>query len=212
MVVITHYQRLLDYIVPDVVHVLAKGRIVKTGGKELALELEAKGYAQYVGRGGVSHERRSPTPVKTPAEQALADAYAGARARLPGKGAVAALRENAFRSFEARGLPHRRVEEWKYTDLRALMREAKPLAAPPDAAAQARGQGCRQDSRRRRVPPARVRRRRVRAGTVRSGAPEPGLTIGSLAEALAKGDPLVAAPCRQDVRDRRRGAWRSTPR
>src|SRR5436853_173018 len=46
-VVITHYQRLLDYIVPDVVHVLSKGRIVKTGGKELALELEAKGYAQY---------------------------------------------------------------------------------------------------------------------------------------------------------------------
>jgi Fe-S cluster assembly ATP-binding protein len=46
-VVITHYQRLLDYIVPDVVHVLSKGRIVKTGGKELALELEATGYAQY---------------------------------------------------------------------------------------------------------------------------------------------------------------------
>jgi len=49
MVVITHYQRLLNYIVPDVVHVMAKGRVVKTGGKELALELEAKGYAQYVG-------------------------------------------------------------------------------------------------------------------------------------------------------------------
>lgn len=46
--VITHYQRLLDYIVPDVVHVLAKGRIVKTGGKELAHELEAKGYADIV--------------------------------------------------------------------------------------------------------------------------------------------------------------------
>src|SRR6187455_1069670 len=46
-IVITHYQRLLDYIVPDIVHVLSKGRIVKTGGKELALELEAIGYAQY---------------------------------------------------------------------------------------------------------------------------------------------------------------------
>jgi Fe-S cluster assembly ATP-binding protein len=46
-VVITHYQRLLDYIVPDVVHVLSKGRIVRTGGKDLALELEATGYAQY---------------------------------------------------------------------------------------------------------------------------------------------------------------------
>jgi Fe-S cluster assembly ATP-binding protein len=46
-VVITHYQRLLDHIVPDIVHVLSRGRIVRTGGKELALELEAKGYAQY---------------------------------------------------------------------------------------------------------------------------------------------------------------------
>ncbi len=47
MVVITHYQRLLDYIVPDVVHVLSSGRIVKTGGKELAHELEKSGYAGY---------------------------------------------------------------------------------------------------------------------------------------------------------------------
>lgn len=46
--VITHYQRLLDYIVPDVVHVLAGGKIVKTGGPELAKELEAKGYAELV--------------------------------------------------------------------------------------------------------------------------------------------------------------------
>jgi len=47
MIVITHYQRLLEHIVPDIVHVLSKGRIVRTGGKELALELEARGYAQY---------------------------------------------------------------------------------------------------------------------------------------------------------------------
>jgi len=46
-IVITHYQRLLNYIVPDVVHVLSKGRIVKTGGKDLALDLEARGYAQF---------------------------------------------------------------------------------------------------------------------------------------------------------------------
>jgi len=46
-VVITHYQRLLNYIVPDIVHVLSKGRIVRTGGKDLALELEARGYAEY---------------------------------------------------------------------------------------------------------------------------------------------------------------------
>ena len=47
MLVITHYQRLLEYIVPDHVHVLAKGRIAKSGGKELALELEEKGYAEF---------------------------------------------------------------------------------------------------------------------------------------------------------------------
>jgi Fe-S cluster assembly ATP-binding protein len=46
-IVITHYQRLLNYIVPDVVHVLSRGRIVRTGGKDLALELEARGYAEY---------------------------------------------------------------------------------------------------------------------------------------------------------------------
>ena len=44
MLVITHYQRLLDYIIPDYVHVMANGRIIRTGGKELALELEARGY------------------------------------------------------------------------------------------------------------------------------------------------------------------------
>ena len=44
MIVVTHYQRLLNYIVPDYVHVLSNGKIVKSGGKELALELEAKGY------------------------------------------------------------------------------------------------------------------------------------------------------------------------
>ena len=54
MLVITHYQRLLDYIVPDRIHVLAEGRIVAEGGKELALELEAKGYEHIVKAGGMS--------------------------------------------------------------------------------------------------------------------------------------------------------------
>ena len=49
MLVITHYQRLLDYIKPDIVHILAGGQIVKTGSPELALELEKSGYADYVG-------------------------------------------------------------------------------------------------------------------------------------------------------------------
>ena len=47
MLVITHYQRLLEYIVPDFVHVMSAGRIVRSGGKELALELEQRGYAEY---------------------------------------------------------------------------------------------------------------------------------------------------------------------
>jgi len=68
--------------------------------------------------------------IKTPAEQALGAAFLAARAEMPGKGPVAKLREEAFRRFDASGLPHRRIEEWKYTDLRALMREAKPLAGP----------------------------------------------------------------------------------
>ncbi len=57
MIVVTHYQRLLDYIVPDFVHVLSDGRIVKSGGKELALELEAGGYA---GWGFKTKRRRLP--------------------------------------------------------------------------------------------------------------------------------------------------------
>ncbi len=47
IIVITHYQRLLNYIIPDVVHVMSKGRVVKSGDKELALELEASGYARF---------------------------------------------------------------------------------------------------------------------------------------------------------------------
>ena len=53
IIVVTHYQRLLDYIVPDFVHVLSNGRIVKSGGKELALELEDKGYGWVDGLAGV---------------------------------------------------------------------------------------------------------------------------------------------------------------
>src|SRR4029078_5109851 len=75
--------------------------------------------------------------MKTPAEQALSAAYQAARGNLPGMGAVAALRADACQPCERGGLPRRRVEEWKYTDLRALMREAYPLAAPPDASAKA---------------------------------------------------------------------------
>ena len=70
--------------------------------------------------------------TKTNAEQALAEAFASTKSNLPGDGKVVALREAAFGRFDALGLPHRRIEEWKYTDLRALMRDAKPMAGVPD--------------------------------------------------------------------------------
>jgi Fe-S cluster assembly protein SufD len=77
------------------------------------------------------------TPIKTAAETGLTEAFAALRGGLP-DGAITARREAAFRHFEAQGLPHRRVEEWKYTDLRTLMRDVKPLAAAPDAHAKVR--------------------------------------------------------------------------
>jgi Fe-S cluster assembly protein SufD len=103
------------------------------------------------------------------------------------------LREAAFRRFDALGLPHRRVEDWKYTDLRALMREASPLAPPPDAAAKARARtagGVLSDIECRRL-------------VFVDGAFVPelsdlddlshGLSIRPMAAALASGEPLVAA-------------------
>ncbi|MDH2381380.1 Fe-S cluster assembly protein SufD [Bradyrhizobium sp. CER78] len=76
--------------------------------------------------------------AKTETGRALGDAFAVARDRLPGKGKIADQRREAFEAYERSGLPHRRIEDWKYTDLRALMREVLPLAPAPDAAALAR--------------------------------------------------------------------------
>jgi Fe-S cluster assembly protein SufD len=76
--------------------------------------------------------------AKTETGRALGDAFAVARDRLPGAGKTAVTRQQAFEAFERLGLPHRRIEDWKYTDLRTLMREVLPLAAAPDAAAHKR--------------------------------------------------------------------------
>jgi Fe-S cluster assembly protein SufD len=73
--------------------------------------------------------------AKTETGRALSDAFAIARGRLPGAGRVADARKQAFEAYERLGLPHRRIEEWKYTDLRMLMREVLPLADAPDQAA-----------------------------------------------------------------------------
>jgi Fe-S cluster assembly protein SufD len=133
------------------------------------------------------------TTIKTAAESALADTFAAARPRLPGDRTVAAQRAAAFELFAKQGLPHRRIEEWKYTDLRALMREAKPLASPPDAAAKARAK----------TAGAMLGDVEARRLAFVDGAfvpelsdlksLEPGLSIGSLADALAQGDPAVLA-------------------
>ena len=131
--------------------------------------------------------------IKTAAETGLAQAFSQARGRLPGDVAIAARRDAAFDLFAKQGLPHRRIEDWKYTDLRALMREAKPLAAPPDAAAKARVKdagGLLSDIEARRLVfvdgvfvPELSDLRNL----------EPGLAIGSLAQALSDGDPILAA-------------------
>ncbi|MGY4478986.1 Fe-S cluster assembly protein SufD [Bradyrhizobium sp. USDA 3364] len=76
--------------------------------------------------------------AKTETGRALGDVFAVVRDRLPGKGKIADQRREAFEAYERSGLPHRRIEDWKYTDLRALMREVLPLAPAPDASALSR--------------------------------------------------------------------------
>lgn len=73
--------------------------------------------------------------AKTGSGRAVSDLFARAEGRLPGSPAVIAVRREAFETYDRLGLPHRRIEEWKYTDLRALVGEVLPLAAAPDAAA-----------------------------------------------------------------------------
>jgi Fe-S cluster assembly protein SufD len=130
-------------------------------------------------------------PIKTAAETALAANFAAARHALPGAAAIAALREDAFKRFETSGLPHRRVEEWKYTDLRALMHEAFPLAGVPGAAAKALAKHAG-------VALPLIEGRRI---LFVDGAFVPelsdladleaGLSIRSMAQALAAGDPQL---------------------
>ena len=127
--------------------------------------------------------------IKTAAETALAHAFAQARAQLPGGAAIAKERAAAFDLFAKEGLPHRRVEEWKYTDLRALMRDAKPLAGPPDA--EARAQAKRAGAI---LGDVEARRLIFVDGAFvpelsDTAALEQGLTITSLASALASDDP-----------------------
>jgi len=131
--------------------------------------------------------------IKTAAESTLAREFAQARGRLPGDGAVAAQRAAAFELFAREGLPHRRVEEWKYTDLRALMREAKPLAGAPEAAAKTRAKKAGAV-----LGDVECRRLVFIDGAFMPElsdikALEEGLTVSSLADALSEGDPALTA-------------------
>jgi Fe-S cluster assembly protein SufD len=123
----------------------------------------------------------------------LRDVFAVARGRLPGTGKVADYRRQAFDAYERAGLPHRRIEDWKYTDLRMLMREVLPLAAEPDAAALARADAALQ-----RHPIEGVCRLVLVDGVFApelsaTGEVEKGLVIRSLREVLQGGDGALAA-------------------
>ena len=103
MLVITHYQRLLNYIVPDFVHVMSEGRIVRSGGKELALELEEKGYAELRRRGGVRRPMTADArSIRTKAEEALPRITRGARRACPAATACARARATPLSPVRAR--------------------------------------------------------------------------------------------------------------
>lgn len=129
-------------------------------------------------------------PIRTSAEQALAAANDAVRAKLPGGALFAGLREAAAKAFLESGLPHRRIEEWKYTDLRALMRDVPPLASPPDSA------GIKEAGKLDPFPAVEARRIVFVNGAFAAelsdlDALEKGLTIVPLARALAEGHPLT---------------------
>jgi Fe-S cluster assembly protein SufD len=131
--------------------------------------------------------------AKTETGRALSDAFAIARDRLPGAGKVAEARQQAFEAYERAGLPHRRIEDWKYTDLRVLMREVLPIAAAPDAAALKRAAAALKlhaiDGARRLVLVDGV----FAPGLSETGNLEKGLCIRTLREALEAGDARLQA-------------------
>ena len=129
---------------------------------------------------------------KTKAELGLADIYQNARRLLPGGEEIDAVRSAAFGRFSAVGLPHRRVESWKYTDLRAQMKEAKRLASLPDDAAKAKARESKDL-----FAGAGFRRLMIVDGAFVPELSdladlEPGLTIHAMADALASDQPLLS--------------------
>lgn len=131
-------------------------------------------------------------PIRTQAELGLVDVYTTSRQGLPGGSDVAAVRAAAFNHFVLAGLPHSRVEAWRYTDLRRLMRDAKPLAAPPGAEARAMAHDAGAV-----FAALGFRRLVILDGVFAADMSdladlEPGLTIRRMAEALALDEPLLS--------------------
>src|SRR4029450_10642018 len=112
MLVVTHYQRLLNYIVPDVVHVLTEGRIVRSGGKGLALELEEKGYGWLEAAAGAV-----PARAKW---RGVFDTYIAEVERACRAGArdepnwLMTARRRAAQRFREVGFPTSRAGEWRF--------------------------------------------------------------------------------------------------
>jgi Fe-S cluster assembly protein SufD len=139
--------------------------------------------------------------AKNETQRALSDVFAVARDRLPGTGGIADARRQAFDAYQRAGLPNRRVEDWKYTDLRVLMRDVLPLAAAPDAAALTRaGQALK--------PHAIEGVRRLvlvdgvfAPGLSETAGLEKGLSVRSLREALEAGDAPPAQLFAPDISD-----------
>ena len=111
VIVITHYQRLLDYIVPDFVHVLMDGKIVKSGSKELALELESKGYDW------IKEEVNWFMELK----EKFISSFLAVDDFIDSHGPIYDIRKAAIKSFEAKGFPTKKTEAWKYTSLKSLL-------------------------------------------------------------------------------------------
>jgi Fe-S cluster assembly protein SufD len=135
--------------------------------------------------------------VKTPAELFLASAFDTSKANLPGTAGVAKWREDSFKLFTASGLPHRRIEAWHYTDLRALLRNALPIATAPSAASL---EALRKEFEDARAPaPRLVLTDGFFAPGLSSDLPE-GIRVRSLASVLSDGWPdLIALLSSQDL-------------
>lgn len=130
------------------------------------------------------------TPARTPAEQALAARYPAERTSLPGTADVIAIRDAAFGGVEKSGLPHRRVEDWKYTDLRARLKTFPPAAGAGDVARIVIAAPAVEGDKARRLV---IANGRYRPELSDLKDLEPGLSVFSLATALEAGDAAVLA-------------------